>query len=273
MTSILKNNENKILKLYQDGYGTTYIANLIGVKYPSIRKFLQRKNIKIRSKADAAILSCDRRKKYLFNKKFFTNPSWQLAYFAGFCLADGSLYITKNTSRLTISIHQDDKNILEHFCQWMQYPLQGIVPGTNNKMALRISDPVLVNNLKPYGIVPNKTYQPNLKLNIPNQYIKPFLIGFIDGDGTLKYNLKTGYRFGIVGNKITIDNIVNLLQQIGFNKDFVIADDPVDKVWKRVCLYRKQDICDLVSLLEPNKYFYLKRKWQNYLDFLSAASI
>lgn len=262
------------MQLYQDGYGTTYIANLMKVKYSSVRKFLQRRNINIRSKADAAILSCDRRKKYLFNKNFFTTPSWQLAYFAGFCLADGSLHITNNTSRLTISIHQNDRNILENFCQWMQYPLQGIISGTNNKISLRISDPILANCLAPYGIVPNKTYYPNLTLNIPDEYIKPFLIGFIDGDGTLKYSMKKGYRFGIVGNKITIDNIVDLIKKIGFNKDFVIADNPTDKVWKRVCLYRKQDICQLVSLLDPNKYFYLKRKWQNYLDFfLSAASI
>jgi hypothetical protein len=264
--------EQKILQLYQDGYGTTYIANILGVKYPSIRKYLQRRNIKIRSKAEAATLSCDRRKKYLFDKQFLTTPSWQLSYFAGFCLADGSLDINNNTARLTISIHQNDIEILQQFCQWLHYPLQGIKPSTNNKVSLRISDPILTNCLQQYGIVPNKTYYPNT-LNIPNQYIKPFIIGFIDGDGTLKYNAKTGYRFGIVGNKSTIDNINALIKQIGYNKDFVVADNPEDKVWKRLCLYKKQDICDLISLLEPNKYFYLKRKWQSYLDFLSAASI
>lgn len=264
--------EKKILQLYQDGYGTTYIANVLGVKYPSVRKYLQRRNIKIRSKAEAAILSCDRRKKYLFDKIFFTTPSWQLSYFAGFCLADGTIDISNNTARITISIHKNDIEILQQFCQWINYPLEGIKSNNNNKVSLRISDPILANCLQQYGIVPNKTYHPS-NLNIPAEYIKPFIIGFIDGDGTLKYNIKTGYRFGIVGNKLTIDNISKLIKQIGYNKDFVVADNPEDKVWKRLCLYRKQDICDLVSLLQPNKYFYLKRKWQNYLDFLSAASI
>ena len=270
----LKNNEQEVLELYNKGFGTTFIAKKFKVSYPSVLKFLKRRNVKIRTKQEASTLSCDRRKRNFYNKSFFLKDSWQLAYFAGFCLADGSLQLSKSkrAATLTISINEKDIEILQKFCEWTNLPTNAILNSKNNKKTLKFSDPILSYCLERYGIVPNKTYYPTNNLDIPKQFIKPFLIGFIDGDGTLRYN-KIGYRFGIVGNKHTINQILNLIKYIGFNKPIKIEQDPIDKVWKRACTYQKKDICELIALLEPHRYFYLKRKWQNYLDFLSAASI
>lgn len=271
---MLKENEQQVLDLYSQGYGTSYIGKVMGVSRCSVNKFLKRRGILLRGKLEASLASCPLRKKYIFDHSFFLQDSWQLAYFCGFCLADGSLETRGSgaSARITISINKQDRELLEKFCEWLSCPLSCIKEEQNNKISLRFSDPILANCLEKYGIVKNKTYAANNYLDIPEEFTKPFLIGFIDGDGTLKFDTKKGYRFGIVGNKLTINIIVRMIKSIGVEGEFKF-EDPQDKIWKRACLYRKNDICKLVEVLNPEKYFYLERKWRPFLDFLSAASI
>jgi intein-encoded DNA endonuclease-like protein len=271
---MLKENEQQVLDLYSQGYGTSYIGKSMGVNRSSINKFLKIRGVLIRGKLEASLASCPLRKKYVFDHNFFLQDSWQLAYFCGFCLADGSLETRSGggSARITISINKQDRELLEKFCEWSSYPPSCIKKEKDNKLSLRFSDPILAHCLEKYGIVKNKTYNPKNFLNIPKEFIQPFLIGFIDGDGTLRFDNRRGYRFGIVGNKLTIDIIIEMIKSIGVDGEFKF-EDPQDKVWKRACFYRKNDICKLVKALNPEIYFYLDRKWRPFLDFLSAASI
>jgi hypothetical protein len=266
----MNKNINDIVKFYNDGYSTRTLGKLNGVSQSTISRWLKNHNILVRSPYDFSITSTSNRKTYNFNKNFFLENSDELAYMMGFILADGNLYYSKkhNYARLSINVHKKDSLILEYFKKISLYT-KNIT--TNNKSQNRLfyTDPIFKStDFSKWGLVPNKTYFPS-KLDVDFNYLKPFIIGYIDGDGSI--TCKNGqYKFNIVGNKYTIDQIITYIQCLDCNFNFEWHwENPPNKVWKRAILTKKEQLLHLISILEPWKYFYLPRKWDKAVEILN----
>lgn len=139
---------------------------------------------------------------------FFAKPSIINSYWAGFIAADGCIWSGTNT--LAIKIHSKDKILLDRFKSDLQYTgLIGTIPSQNQSRIIVNSTPLVSDLLTNYNIGPAKS----LTMTPPNltneDTIKSFIIGYIDGDGTICFLGKAKYlKLGIIGTRETLEWIL-----------------------------------------------------------------
>lgn len=130
------------------------------------------------------------------------------AYWLGFLSADGSI---KN-NELSIGLANKDREHLIKFLKFIDSKnsiIDTMSHCTNNNKYypsshINIYSIKLINDLKKYNIVSNKSYQNiNFLSNIPKEYFDPFIIGYFDGDGWFTFTEKS-HGFGFCGNEKTI---------------------------------------------------------------------
>lgn len=129
---------------------------------------------------------------YKRNSRFFHIPTIYNSYWAGFIAADGSICKDRCILRLTLN-DKDHKHLLK-FKSDIEYEgkiTKRSYPNINTKFysILEIYDKTIYNDLiLKWNIIPNKS----LKLQPPNNLSKyqqySYIIGLIDGDGSIKYN-------------------------------------------------------------------------------------
>ena len=257
---LLKQNQNTIIQYYQSGQTIKSLGKDFEVSEMTMRKFLISNDIKTRSNP------FERK----FDEQFFHKQSNELAYFMGFCFADGSITAQDDhRSTLEISVHTKDKCVLQKFCQWTNYNEDYITKRSGKEMLrLCYNSKLFKQDFSSWGLVNNKTYEPCIPSILP-EYIKPFLIGYIDGDGSIKFS-KEQNQFNIVGNRILIDWFCDTIKNLGFDQQFKF-EDIEGKVWKRARIYTKEDILSMIKCLEPQQYqkLFLPRKWDTAITLLS----
>lgn len=204
---------------------------------------------------------------YQVNHDFFKEWSSRMAYILGFSFADGNIYKTTLAWDL-----KDDKELLEKINRSMSsnYPI------TQRKASfrLRISSPIIVNDLEKLGLIPNKSKKMVFP-DIPDKYLCHFVRGFLDGDGWIyirpnRNEISLGFS---TGSKVFLEkltkklvamlklgsNNVRLKKKITFRGVKSISYQ-ADYFWEnayKVLLFLYSDI------LESD--LYLERKYDKYL--------
>jgi hypothetical protein len=267
-----ENQKNIIITDYIAGKSTLALSKNYGVSQWSIKKILDKNDIKTRTLADLKIK---------FDENFFFANTPETYYFWGFMLGDGSLIQHKQGHRyISISIEKCDEAILHNFCRWLSIDIAHIKHGTNNcgteYSRLEVYGTFFKQDFSKFGLVPNKTYYPS-KLEIPKEYIQPFLLGLIDADGNVAFdtNRKNGkyiskeYNLSVVGHSYNMNWCIDQIRSLGFNGNI---NEKTEDTWKRIRVQRKEDIIDLSKLLEVKKYYpiCLERKW-NTLYFYNMS--
>lgn len=185
--------QNEILYL-KENYGK--------IKIEELSSFLKRKPSQVREKACLLNLKVKDKgllyRKHNLNDNFFETPNLLNSYWAGFIAADGN--ISKNFRLVQISISKKDRIILEKFKNDICF--DGKIENTNIKSKnqkasqIRFSSHKIVEDLNfNFNIVPNKTFvlePPNL-INFNN--ILAYIIGYIDGDGTISEYKKDNCKY------------------------------------------------------------------------------
>ena len=140
------------------------------------------------------------------------------AYWLGFLAADGSI----KGSELSIGLASKDREHLVKFLKFINSDnsiIDTMSHCTNNdkyypSSHINLHSTKLVEDLKKYGIVSNKSYQSiNFLENVPKEYLASFVIGYFDGDGWFVCTEKN-HGFGFCGNKETITAIRDFLLEI-----------------------------------------------------------
>ena len=113
--------------------------------------------------------------KYKVNQNFFKNWNSQMAYILGFTFADGNVHY--------VSLAWDLKNDIEllrkiNRAMGSNYPIKK----RRNSVRLRISNPIILQDIQKLGVTPNKTKTCQFP-NIPVAFLRDFIRGFLDGDG------------------------------------------------------------------------------------------
>lgn len=158
--------------------------------------------------------------KLKFNENFFNN-SPESFYIAGFIAADGSI----NKNNLSIQLSSKDSAHLYKIKELLQLEgeLQLIPPRKSeiNKriinggetILLRCNSSIMINDLKRFNIVPNKSKiydMPDWLIN--HSLVNHFMRGYFDGDGSIGF-VKTKLRWSLVGNVWFLEKYQNILEK------------------------------------------------------------
>lgn len=131
-----------------------------------------------------------------FNKNFFEKWSKEMAYVLGFLTADGAVFTNPRGSNY-FAFYSTDKEIIEKIRKILRSNHKiGIRKRKNLKWktgyVLQIGSKKVVNDLKKFGIIQNKSLIIKFPKNIPEKFLGHFIRGYFDGDGGVY--LKQHYR-------------------------------------------------------------------------------
>lgn len=166
--------------------------------------------------------------KYKYNKDFFKIWSDEMAYVLGFWFADG--HITKNNktnSSKTFGITQStkDKYILESIKKAIDFngPVKEEKKSKYPKSYLRIYSQEIYHDIINLGGMERKSSIVNFP-DIPEKYIRKFILGFFDGDGSVVISNKNIIKIIFTGGEKFLEaikqvfvkfNIVDLQKSAG----------------------------------------------------------
>lgn len=205
------------------------------------------------------------------------------AYLIGFFYADATLSEYVISIRLSIK----DKKHLEKLAGLLnKSTFEKDVLNKNGKIyksiGFNICSKKSVDSLRKIGFVKNKTYQIDdlVFTNIPDNFKRHFVRGFLDGDGTIFYskwkrnpdwNDSERCSVGFVSyNSKILDSIKNWLQENLNLEDKNIKSDNFedieknDKYWRLI--YSGNRICKkILDFLYDGSSIYMNRKYDKYL--------
>ena len=198
--------------------------------------------------------------KYELNKEFFKNKNIISAYWAGFIAADG--YISK-TNQVCIKIKETDIDRLKQFLKNAKCTHPVLNSGKEDRKRIVITCHEWVKDLEEiYNIKNNKSLTlepPNL---IEEEHIKAFIIGYIDGDGTICFLGKHKYlKLGIVRIKSILEWIQSYFNNWVDNtkaKKQISGTKSKDIFEYVVYGKRAKELILLLKELDINK---MERKW------------
>lgn len=207
--------------------------------------------------------------KYKYNWAFFETDSEELYYFLGFVAADG--YISDND--IEIGLNVQDENLLERFRDLICPNKPIYKKDRTNSCTLKISCKSKINRFKEFfSMVSNKKHEEMIFPNIEDKYIKHFIRGYIDGDGTIdttkgyKNNkVYIGLRLRILGNYEFLNELNKKTKLIYPHKTNAISKKGQENVY--VITYNFSTARALLEWLYENSNIYLNRKHAKFLEY------
>lgn len=232
------------------------ISNKYHIHERSIFKILKKNNIPTRSEIESSNI-------YINIKK-----NLELYYYLfGLISADGYLFEKKKS--IEISLYANDYELLK-LLSILIYGKDNTLMDIFNKGSSRIRffiyNSYFYNDLKTFGLTQNKSSSLNIDLNqIPKEYFKDFLRGYIDGDGSFIKKYKNSIYVWICGNKDTmykLQEYINKYYNITPNVYLVDKSKNVSFDFYRMAIQRTEDAIKLIKILYNNSNIYLKRKFE-----------
>lgn len=199
------------------------------------------------------------------NESYFKKWSANMAYILGFIFADGNITkITDNgySDKLGFGLHRKDIDVLKKIKKELSAEQKLSLSG--NYVYLSIFSQIIVDDLKKLGISYRKSFTKTLQKipNIPKKYIKDFIRGVVDGDGSIHFDRKGYPTLSICGRRETMMFIKN-----HFLSNFNIYSKLTQPKYKNklsnvfYITYRCSSAKTLVRYLYKNANIYLERKF------------
>jgi intein-encoded DNA endonuclease-like protein len=254
----------KIISLYRQGKGCREISRLLGISQPSVTRILQINNIEIRQQ-----------KKYVYNEDYFNKIETQeQAYWLGFLFADGGIYLPSKKKKqycLKVSLSSKDAYHLKSFASILAQDLHIVTSSQKykNYVSLYVNNVKIVSDLVGHGCVPRKSKILKFPKHIENDLLRHFIRGYMDGDGWITIEQKTGrLRLGLLGTKDMLDNIMNVL-------NFVIGIPKVQCISKSniymLSVGHQQFNEPLYDFLYTGATCFLERKRNIFIEYLTNS--
>ena len=270
----IKDYQEEITKLYQEGKTAKEISSLLGFKYPQpVYNYFKKMGWERTGKTGKRVYKVDEN----FFKCINTEEK---AYILGFICADG--HIEKDRLNITVSIK--DRDILEkiRYAMHSNHPIKEVqrtnpYKKTNREnlilSELMIGSVELVKPLFNMGLTTNKTYTLNgdILKYIPKYLIRDFLRGYFDGDGNVFFGRRysSGYKYNvnICGNE---DFLLKSFQ-VYFPSNNKLYKDLYSRqcyVWK---ISQKYKVRDFMYYLYYNSSIFLQRKYNEFRKIMWAC--
>lgn len=235
MLNITIDDEKEICSLYQKGFSTCDIAKMFKDKIKcdhTVANILRKNNVQVKKAGYKSIV--------LNNRFFKTIDNQDKAYFLGFIYADGNVRKAKDGSYIfQMMLKKEDSYILETLNNLLQCKLT--VKDLKNRtikyvdkklyyrknsnsfknyntvseeISIHILNKELFEDLNNLGVHERKTF--NLKFptkeQVPNEYIRHFIRGYFDGDGSAVTSKRGCPRIVFYGQKNFLKGIKKVLE-------------------------------------------------------------
>ena len=194
-------------------------------------------------------------RKYMLNENFFDVLNEKSSYWLGFLYADGYVRMKDGKSgELKLKLKDTDKCHIEKFLKHLECdkPIKCGVDNKSKFCSVTVYSNLLVNRLFELGCLNNKTQKirlPILDSNLMNHFVR----GYFDGDGSISKVKKRPNSF-IVSICSNIEFNRELLNFLGYGKDFLFENYSVIKIWKLM------DIVNFRDYIYKNSETFLERK-------------
>lgn len=272
----------KCIEMYKSGKTAKEIAQIVGLSQGTVSRHLKKCGIKPSGHTQLK----------------WVNDTWldqidcaEKAYFLGFFIADGCLKQEKdkrgykNRYRLTFSNSIDDAEIIEYFHNIL-CPNNKLLKYHNTKGAvnrrpqliLQWSAPHTIEILQQkFKILPHKTEDTTYSFpwdEIPQQYYRDFLRGYLDGDGSItsKHELKWVFNSETFMKEYisVLENLYNTICKklnlnIPFTYKYYLTQGKTVSYWTLRVNMGKMRIPIFKDLFYKNTKLYLNRKYQKLL--------
>lgn len=239
--------KKKLIELYiEKEMSLAEIGKYAGCTRGNVYSKLKKFGIEARSKSTARTLALDKGKikttkidefgvieevifhKIRYNKGFFKAWSDEMAYVLGLLFTDGNLHIRKDQSGYelcVLSFAQKEKELVEKILILLEcdakirYRKRKEFENTTagELYYFSIGNNELGNDLLKLGLTPNKSLSMNFP-EIPNEYLRHFVRGFFDGDGSVYLESNKSIRIKLLsGSRNFIITLNDKLVENGFS--------------------------------------------------------
>jgi len=199
------------------------------------------------------------------NENYFKKWSPNMAYILGFILADGC--IVKGTYKgysdaLKFGVQKKDNDILEKIKK--ELSSEHKISLCKNANHFCITNQIIVNDLKKLKITYRKSLREHIP-DIPKKYVKDFIRGIIDGDGSIHFDKKNYPTLSVCGGKNTINFIQNhFLSKFGIYSKITRVRKNERCQFVYYVAYRSNSAKTLINYLYNNSNINLSRKFNLY---------
>ena len=271
-TKLSKKQINQCVDMIKSGNSITDISDELKMDIDTIRNIANEYNLIISvKKVSRDIKNID------FNDNYFENiDTEEKAYFLGLIYSDGNVREHNGGYYLSIELKREDKYILEKLatelkCENKIYDRDRKTNFGESHMSnfTSCNSKKIFDDLARFNIVPDKSHTTTSFINIeeliPNNLIKHFLRGLIDGDGTISKRYTTRQNvIAIYQNEINFCYEFDRLLKKSMN-DYDLYENII--VNKNTGVYnlryrRIDDIKKICDFLYNGSNIYLKRKYQ-----------
>ncbi len=200
------------------------------------------------------------------NTHYFRKWSANMAYVLGFIFADGSIIrITHNGSSDKLSFGQNEKDIDILIKIKRELSAEQTLSMTRNAVYFSVYSQIIVDDLKKLGVSYRKSFRKSRgKIpSIPQKYIRDFIRGIVDGDGSINFS-KQGYSaLSICGKR----EVMAFIRNHFLSKFDIYSKIIQPKKNNKLCNvfyinYRCNSAKTLIHYLYNNSGLYLERKFQ-----------
>ena len=256
---LLEDRKEEVKELYlNSSLSLTKIGEYLGVSRQTVTNFVKKEGWYIEGLKSKAI------RKYALNEFFFSKiESEKQAYWLGFIAADGN--IRQDGLCLTIELARRNREHLAKFL--LDIGSEGHIfdckhPNSLSSM-VKINSQKVCNDLQSYGIIPHKTGNLHFTFErIPAVYMKDFIRGYFDGNGSIYYTKSWGINCS--GYLPFLLKMASYLPASFSQQDFI--------TYGTITTMRKSSVIEVLSYLYEDSTIYLERKYQKYQECLLALN-
>jgi len=283
MKTTLKDRLSKqeLIKLYEvEGLSLADIAKMQSVSRVAIMKYCDRLGVKRRTKSKSRLLAQQKGKiqkqRYCkINEDFFSSWSSDMAYIFGLLITDGCISKIKGGS-YRISLCLNDRDLLLKVAKTMgsdhtiteskyQKDINVFIFGREK----------IAQDLLRLGMKPRKSLDVKFP-EIPKEYLRDFIRGVFDGDGSVFYELrsknsplKTSFTSG---SREFICTLEKVLQGLSMPKRVIYESGTTGKPISYMFRYSHKDSLKLFDIMYKNisNQLYMKRKYERFKNTINA---
>ena len=281
MPSILE--QTNAIEEYLNGDTMKKIGDRYGVSDTAVRNFLRKHNIPIETNRYYPM------SKYTFDTHWLDDLDCEEKfYFLGFFAADGNVDLSHGNYRARIKIQRGDRALLERFNELLKNtrPVEDGEEKPREKWGrgdyveyysvLHLGNRIFCERLIELGMVPNKTFSLEFPGYIPNEYLKHFVRGYFDGDGSISliYSPNKGTARATTGFSSGSPSFLRILKkelkkQIGIYSEVKPLHG---KTWS-LDIDRMEDIIPFLNWMYEDAHIYLQRKYDKYIELITHRDI
>ena len=259
---LTKEEFNTLIEMNNQNYSYKKIGEILNCNKDTVKNIMERNGIQ---KTKSTL------KNHNIISDYFSNiDTEEKAYFLGLLLTDDSV----RNNNIRLQLKRSDEYMIKRFrdCLNSDVVIQQDQREGKECSEVEINCPQIIQDLKKYNIVPNKTYlitDINIDL-IPNHLQKHYLRGLIDGDGTIYIDKTEKYIQPVIGFCAYSEQCVASLQH--FIDEVILQENNHNQIHKYnayQCRWKGANKCNKIfHYLYDNATIYLERKYNIAKDFI-----